>query len=296
MLKKLIDRLIIAGGDWNAQLFRELKSRLNAKNFVVTTICSLLAQGWFLVSALLQLPISNVVSGHPRYCQFNLSPLPFNSDNICKLSNSNTGYTNGPIDVINWSKWWSELFTGLSGLVAVFLVVAGVYLLAKDWRTEEKRGTLNFVQLSPQAAWDIFTGKILGVPILIYLAAILFLPLQLIAGFCSNFGLFHTIIWDFWWLVIIASFYFGAILLAKVMPFMLALLAWGLEYIIAMTMMFFVNGAIDSSFNIVLWNGIVSRDVSWAILVGISICSLVAYSLWGLLSYSYNNPISESED
>jgi hypothetical protein len=296
MLNKLLDRFIVTSGDWNAQLFRELKSRLNAKNFVVTIICSILSQGWFLRSALLKLPISNVVNGHPNHCEFDLSPLPFNSDNICKFPSSNVGYASGHIDVINWSQWWSDLFTGISGLVAVFLVVAGVYLLAKDWRIEEKRGTLNFVRLSPQSAWDIFVGKILGVPILIYLAAGLVLPLQLIAGFCSNFGLFHTIIWDLWWLVIISSFYLGAILLAKVMPFILALLAWGLQYIIAMTMMFFVTGAIDSSFNIVLWNGIVSRDVSWAIVLGIGICSLVAYSLWGLLAYSYNNPISEFED
>jgi hypothetical protein len=296
MLNKLLDRFIVTSGDWNAQLFRELKSRLNAKSLVVTTICSILVQGWFLRSALLKLPISNVVDGHPSSCEFNLSPLPFNSDNICKFARSSVEYTSGQIDVINWSRWWSELFTGISGLIAVFLVVAGVYLLAKDWRIEEKRGTLNFVRLSPQSAWDIFVGKILGVPVLIYLAVGLAVPLQIVAGFCSNFGLFHTIIWDLWWLVIISSFYLGAILLAKVMPFVLALLAWGLQHLIAMTMMFFANGAIDSSFNIVLWNGIVSRDVSWAIVIGIGICSLVAYSLWGLLAYSYNNPISEFED
>jgi hypothetical protein len=264
MLNKLLDRFIITIGDWNAQLFRELKSRLTAKNLVVITICSLLAQGWFLRSTLIELHNRNYPSEH--------------------------------IDAINWSQFWKELFTGTSGLIAVFLVVAGVYLLAKDWRIEEKRGTLNFVRLSPQSAWNIFVGKILGVPILIYFAAGLAVPLQLIAGFYSNFGLFHTIIWDLWWLVIIASFYLGAILLSKVMPFVLALLAWVLQYIITVTMMFFVNGAIDSSFNIVLWNGIVSRDVSWAIVIGIGICSLVAYSLWGLLAYSYNNPISEFED
>jgi hypothetical protein len=296
MLNKLLDRFIITSGDWNAQLFRELKSRLTVKNFVITTICSLLAQGWFLRSALLNLPIDNVVSGQPHYCEFNLSPLPLNSDNVCKFASSSVGYASGRIDVVNWSRWWSELFMGLSGLIAVFLVVAGVYLLAKDWRLEEKRGTLNFVRLSPQSAGDIFVGKILGVPALIYLAVGLALPLQLVAGFCSNFGLFHTIIWDLWWVVIISSFYLGAILLAKALPFVLALLAWGLQYIIAMTMMFFVNGAIDSSFNIVLWNGIVSRDVSWAIAIGIGICSLVAYSLWRLLAHSYNNPISELED
>jgi hypothetical protein len=53
---------------------------------------------------------------------------------------------------------------------------------------------------------------------------------------------------------------------------------------------------LKSRFNIALWNGIVSQDVSWAIVIGIGVCSLVVYSLWGLLAYSYNNPISESED
>jgi hypothetical protein len=297
MLKKLLDRFIVTSGDWNAQLFRELKSRLTVKNCVITTICSLLAQGWFWISSLLKLPsgkpMDRIISYRQQYCELNLSPLPLNSSNICQFSNSRNA--SGHIDVINWPLWWTDLFTNLSGLMTVFLVVLGVYCLARDLRIEVKRGTLNFVQLSPQSAWDIFVGKILGVPILFYLAAGLTIPFQLIAGFYSNFGLFHTILWDLWWLVIIASFYLGAMLLS-VMPIVVTLFAWGFQTPIFLLMKYVVGSAIDNSFSFVLWNGMVLQDVSWVILFGTGICSLVAYCLWGLLEYSYNNPISQLED
>jgi hypothetical protein len=253
VLTKLIDRLITTGGDWNAQLFRELKSRLTIKNFVVVSLCSLLAQVSLLISSLLNLPTAPAQNIFQTYCRLDLSPLPFTSVwSVCQFAASDKAYSNERIDVINWTYWWESLFIDLSGIVAAFLVVVGVYLLAKDLRVEEKRGTMNFVRLSPQSAWDIFVGKFLGVPILIYLAAGLVIPLQLVAGFCSNFGLFHTIIWDFWWLVIIESFYLGAILLSKILPIVIAILAWGLQYVIAMTMMYFVHGAIGNSFSIAL--------------------------------------------
>jgi hypothetical protein len=265
MLNKLLDRFIVTSGDWNAQLFRELKSRLTVKNFVITTVCSLLAQGWFLISALQKLPSSSVESA------------------------------NGRIDTINWPQWWVELFTDISGLMTASLVVLGVYFLARDLRKEAKRGTLSFVQLSPQSAWDIFIGKILGVPVLFYWAIGLAVPLQLTAGSHSNFGLFHTILWDLWWLVIIASFYLGAMLLS-VMPIVITLFAWGLQTLIFLLMKYVLDGAIKNSFSFVLWSGVVLQDISWVILFGTGISSLVAYCLWGLLEYSYNNPISQSED
>jgi hypothetical protein len=297
MLNKLLDRFIVTSGDWNAQLFRELKSRLTVKKIVITTICSLLAQGYFLISALLKLPsgkpIDRIISYTQHYCELNLFPLPFNSSNICQFPNSGNG--NEHIDVINWPLWWADLFTNLSGLMTIFLVVLGVYFLARDLRIEAKRGTLNFVQLSPQSAWDIFIGKILGVPILFYLTVGLTMPFQLIAGFYSNFGLFHTILWDLWWLVIFASFYLGAMLLS-VMPIMVTLFAWGLQTLLFVLMKYVVTSTIDNSFSFVLWNGVVLQDISWVILFGTGISSLVAYCLWGLLAYSYNNPISEFED
>ncbi|MEG4328038.1 hypothetical protein, partial [Microcoleus sp. herbarium5] len=58
-----------------------------------------------------------------------------------------------------------------------------------DLDKEERRGTLNFIRLSPQSAKTIFLGKILGVPILLYLATILAVPLHLYAGLAAQIAL-----------------------------------------------------------------------------------------------------------
>jgi hypothetical protein len=69
------------------------------------------------------------------------------------------------------------------------LLVAGTYLLVSDLDKEERRGTLNFIRLSPQSAKTIFLGKILGVPILLYLATMLTVPLHLYAGLAAQIPL-----------------------------------------------------------------------------------------------------------
>lgn len=60
----------------------------------------------------------------------------------------------------------------------ICLLVVGSYLLIEDLYGEEKRGTLNFVRLSPQTSKSILLGKIIGVPILVYLAILSALPLH----------------------------------------------------------------------------------------------------------------------
>lgn len=59
------------------------------------------------------------------------------------------------------------------------LMLGGVYMLIQDLALEEKRGTLNFIRLSPQPGRDILAGKLMGVPILLYLGLALALPLQI---------------------------------------------------------------------------------------------------------------------
>ncbi|HEY9703365.1 MAG TPA: hypothetical protein V6C58_13015, partial [Allocoleopsis sp.] len=72
-------------------------------------------------------------------------------------------------------------------VIALFgLIIPGVYLLINDFTQEEKRGTLNFIRLSPQSAKNILIGKILGVPILVYFAFLLALPFYLYAGFAGQ--------------------------------------------------------------------------------------------------------------
>ena len=42
---KILDQIIDQTGDWNPQIFRELKERLTPKNIGITTTISLLLQG-----------------------------------------------------------------------------------------------------------------------------------------------------------------------------------------------------------------------------------------------------------
>ncbi|RQH23304.1 hypothetical protein D5R40_27115 [Okeania hirsuta] len=53
------------------------------------------------------------------------------------------------------------------------ILIGGVYMLVADLAKEKRLGTLNFIRLSPQSIQKILLGKLLGVPILIYLALVL---------------------------------------------------------------------------------------------------------------------------
>ncbi len=70
----------------------------------------------------------------------------------------------------------------MSVIFVFTLLVAGTYLLINDLAKEESRGTLNFIRLSPQSETSILTGKLLGVPSLVYLVILVAVPLHLLAG------------------------------------------------------------------------------------------------------------------
>jgi hypothetical protein len=142
-------------GDWNPQLFRELKGRLKPRNLTIAVAISLLGQLLLLISFAGQLPVDDargVVSN--RYCISNL-----NRECIRDAVGNFT---------INWQLWSLDVFTWLS-LIGIFaMLVVGTYMLISDLSREEHRGTLNFIRLSPQPTQSILTGKLLGVPILLY--------------------------------------------------------------------------------------------------------------------------------
>jgi hypothetical protein len=50
ILNTMIDRTINAAGEWNAQLFRELKGRLNPKNFTLILLGSFIAQTFLMMT------------------------------------------------------------------------------------------------------------------------------------------------------------------------------------------------------------------------------------------------------
>ncbi len=146
-LPKWLDRL----GDWNPQLLRELKGRMNDRSFLVTIGLSLIGQLIFLMFWF------NQISNYPMPCSA----------------------TNCPT---NWESWFRAVFQNLNWLMPYIIYLPGIYYLTTDLMGEERRGTLNFLRLSPRSSQNILLGKLLGVPVALYFAVLLLLPLHVIVG------------------------------------------------------------------------------------------------------------------
>jgi hypothetical protein len=284
---KTIDRTINAAGEWNAQLFRELKGRLNPKNFTLTLLGSFIAQALLMMMFFIRLPVDPAPGNKNAvqdYC--------FNTNGICNLDNLEHV-------IVNWPHWWTDILVAISWVIGTILVVGGLYFLVNDLRQEETRGTLNFVRLSPQSAANVFIGKLLGVPILIYLAVASILPLQLVAG-SNSFGLMNTLVFDGLWLAIAGLFYLGAMLLVTITPVMpigIALFAWWIQSTVGMAMQFMISNDGRGYFTTRSHDG----DVTWfyapifssvtnMMLFIIFSCGLMAYAMWQMLCRSYLNP------
>ena len=202
-------------GDWNPQLLRELKGRLKPRNLLVTGAISLLGQFLMFMFFRTQLPspVVGVKEVYNHYC--------FGSSNLdtCLLDNQGNF-------VINWQMWWLDLFGWLS-LIGIFaLLVAGTYLLISDLAYEERRGTLNFLQLSPQSPANILVGKLLGVPILLYLVVGVSVPLHLWSGLAAEIPL--SLILSFYGVVVASClfFYSAALLFGLVCSWLGGFQAW----------------------------------------------------------------------
>ncbi len=151
MLTHWLDRL----GDWNPQLLRELKGRLRPQSVRLTIELSLLIQILIVLQLFDQLP----------------QPAPWLT----------------PADLADWwQHWWTQVFAQMNWVGCFGLILMGVYLLVDDLHKETQRGTLNAIQLTPRSTAELLTGKLLGVPILVYLFVAAGLPLYLFAGLSSG--------------------------------------------------------------------------------------------------------------
>ena len=182
MTLHLLDKI----GNWNPQLFREIKGRLNISNLAIASAFSVSAQLLLFKSFNAQIPVppphgEYTNPTYHRFCTFDGAIRSASEKQCVRDAFGNF--------VINWPMWWLEIFISLSILSVLALLVAGTYMLVSDLDKEERRGTLNFIRLSPQSAKTIFLGKILGVPILLYLATILAVPLHLYAGLAAQIPL-----------------------------------------------------------------------------------------------------------
>lgn len=171
-------------GEWNPQLFREIKGRFKPRNISIAVATSLVGQLLVLMSFASQLPVvdDRLVQKtiYSRYCtgvrQEYSSLFTCISDDLVGLA-------------INWQLWWKEVFAWLSIISVFTLLLVGVYMLISDLSKEEQRGTLNFIRLSPQSSQTILVGKMLGVPALLYLVGLLALPLHLVSGLAGQISL-----------------------------------------------------------------------------------------------------------
>jgi hypothetical protein len=299
VLSKIIDRV----GDSNPQIFRELKERLTIRNLGIAFGAALVIQVFVLLYFNSQLPVPDLtprgvgVSAreiYSRYCD--LSP---NSE---YRSHSNLCHLNGAGDfAINWQVWWSDVFVGMSWILPLGLILGSVYTLVADLVQEEKRGTLNFIRLSPQSARAIFIGKVLGVPILVYLAVMATLPLHLLAGYTAGASTlllagWYLTIGCFWFLMSSAAVLY--VLLGGIQAIVTVLV---IAYPICLPIMA-INAFASATINREYWLGKTS-ELSWFGLpifnhtmlfyaFGSGCCLVASYGVWQALERRYLNPIA----
>ena len=177
MLTQIYPRAMASISNQNPQLFREIKGRFKPKNIVIVSLASIIGQ------ILLYLYFENLLPTNDnrysnRYCTVTPSDY-YSSMGDCQKD------LLGNIMTIK-ELWWLDLFTTMSILGIFILLVVGSYMLIADISKENSRNTLNFIRLTPQSAMTILGGKMLGVPILVYLFGVLAIPLHLLAGLKAN--------------------------------------------------------------------------------------------------------------
>jgi hypothetical protein len=156
-------------GNWNPQLLRELKGRLNWRSILLTVALVTIVQVLLMTHYIQQIPTEATISFNNMYCMdgFNLY---------------NSKPTWAKCGGVNWQRWWRDIFNVQNTSIAFFIYLPAVYFLISDINQEIQRGTINFLRLSPRSSQSILLGKLLGVPCLTYLALILLIPLHLLCG------------------------------------------------------------------------------------------------------------------
>ncbi|BAQ62810.1 Slr1114 protein [Geminocystis sp. NIES-3708] len=205
MLAKLYPNIIENVSEWNPQLFREVKGRLTPKTITIVSLASIVGQ--FLLYLYFQGILPKTEGNYSRYCTAIAEPELSYSSNF-RICNQDLL---GNLQIIK-ELWWLDLFTTMSIMGVFILLVVGSYMLMADVSKENSKNTLNFIRLTPQSAFTIFGGKILGVPILVYLFGVLAMPLHLMAGIKANVS-FPLIIGFYLALAVSCFFFYSACLL-----------------------------------------------------------------------------------
>ncbi|MBW4601153.1 MAG: ABC transporter permease [Calothrix sp. FI2-JRJ7] len=253
-------------GEWNPQFTREIKGRLKIFPILVTSAISLIVQSVVFLAQLGQIPgkdyrMNEQYCGIGKSYQEQISDL---SQVLSKLQKDFFHYSSkqyfdaeklenirtqlqevkntrahlqdilykqpcprGQIDMVEW--WhdhWGYIFQSLSIIFIFTLLVASTYLLINNLAQEERKGTLNFIRLSPQSEVSVLTGKILGVPILLYLFVALAIPFHIFSGKLAGIAFSHIFSY---YIVLVGScifFYSAACLFSLVTQFLGGFQPW----------------------------------------------------------------------
>ena len=302
----LLDRLIDKVGDLNPQIFRELKERLTLRNIGIAIAAALLIQVAVLIYFNGQIPIPSydyssrggisgqkLIETHSKYCNLTANYNYSYEYQLCKLDSANNFK-------INWQSWWSDVFSCLNYILPFGLILGSVYTLVADLVQEEKRGTLNFIRLSPQSAQKIFVGKMLGVPILVYLAIGLIIPLHLCVGLSVGGSVpllagWYAAIGSIWFLVSSVAVLY--VLLGGIQAIVTTIVVgWPLFLPIQV-----INSYVIGDINHETW--LEHTDLSWFGLpiassaisfytFGIVGCSIISFGVWQAIERRYLNPMA----
>lgn len=205
-------------GEWNPQLFRELKGQLKRRNVFILVASSIVSQFFILIL--------------------------FSQHNCINYSGNDCAQ-------LNWDIQWQMVFKVLNWMLPLLLLFCGVYQLISDLGKEGHRGTLNFIRLSPQSSQSILTGKVLGVPTLLYLGVALAIPLHLVSALAVGVPLFWILGTYTLWAAGCCLCYSAALLIAVMNRAHIGVQAqaWGGSFLAGLFGLFYIS-VINSSFDL----------------------------------------------
>lgn len=210
-------------GDWNPQLLREFKGRLKPRNVLIAIGISLMGQFLLFQYLQIQLPVAPSEPKHDYPIYHHLctgkQQDSYSKTYLC-LRDGLGNFT------INWQQWWLDSFVWLSFIAIFTLLVVGTYMLINDLAQEERRGSLNFIRLSPESTLNLLVGKELGVPILVYLLVALAIPFHLFAGLNAQIPLGQILSFDGVVIACCIFFYSAALLYGLVSSWLAGFQAW----------------------------------------------------------------------
>jgi hypothetical protein len=155
----------------NSYNFQESTKKLIGTSVVLTLERA--GSGQFTVT----LPRIAITNKYNHYCQ--ASP---DGETRCQVDAGAEYY------LTNWSAWFGAVFCVLTGVLGGALMGFGAFSISSNLAEEQRRGTFNFLRLSPRSPLTLLSGKFLGVPICLYCALLLALPLQLFSGMVAGYG------------------------------------------------------------------------------------------------------------